>query len=62
MQNSCKSVTFTESSLANSDAFTEVCNEIQKVYKTSTYSFHSEMNNQNIFYGGKAFYLFTSLW
>ena len=59
MQNSCKSLTFIESSLANSDAF---ANEIQKVYKTSTYSFHSEMNNQNIFYGGKAFYLFTSLW
>ena len=40
MQNPFKSVTFIKLSLTNSYAFAEVCNEIQKVHKTSTYSFH----------------------
>ena len=62
MRSPCKSVTFIKLSLTNSDAFAEVCNEIQKVHKTSNYSFHPEMNNQNIFYYGKDFYLFTRPW
>ena len=53
---------FIKLSLTNSDAFAEVCNEIQKVHQTFTYSFHPEMNNQDIFYGGKDFCLCTCPW
>ena len=47
--------------MTNSDAFAELCNEVQEVYKAYTCSFHPGTNSQNIFYGGRDFYIFTSL-
>ena len=40
-----KALLFIKSSVTNSDAFAELCNEIQEVYKANTCSLHPGTNS-----------------